>query len=296
VPAATGIEPLDVLFDRSVRDDRSGRSRLPDALWEAYGGHLVVPLRPGRPTVVGNMVSTLDGAVALDRDGHSGGGAISGFSKTDRFVMGLLRAMADVVLVGAGTVRASSGRGWTPSGAYPAAADAYRELRQRLGLSAEPTTLVVSAHGGLDPAHPAFRDPAREVVIAAPWATAERLRHIGFRDGIRIEGLDQGDTVSPAAMVGLAHELGARVLLTEGGPHVLADLAGAGLLDELFLTLAPQLVGRDDRSQRLSLLEGVALAQDDRRWGRLVSARRGGEHLFLRYSFGAEASSNTTQQ
>jgi riboflavin biosynthesis pyrimidine reductase len=259
-------------------------------LREAYDGDLAIPLRVEGPTVIANFVETLDGAVALDRDGHSGGGAVSGFSPTDRFVMGLLRAMADVVLVGAGTVRASPGTGWTPGRAYPQAAAAYRELRERLGLPPDPTTLVVTARGDLDPSHRAFHDAALPTVIAAPAATAERLRTLGFRGGIRIEPLGDGTAVSSRDLVDLTRRLGARVVLTEGGPHVLAGLASAGLLDELFLTVAPQLVGRDHSAPRLALLEGVALAPEQARWGQLASIRRGGDHLFLRYRFSKEIS------
>lgn len=71
-------------------------------------------LRNDRPTVIANFVSTVDGVVAFDVIGSSGGGEISGFFAADRFVMGLLRAMADVVLVGAGTVRAAPTHEWTP--------------------------------------------------------------------------------------------------------------------------------------------------------------------------------------
>jgi riboflavin biosynthesis pyrimidine reductase len=279
-----------MLYEAPAIADGSVRTGLQADLRQAYDGDLAIRLRTDRPTVIANFVGTLDGAVALDRDGHSGGGAVSGYSPTDRFVMGLLRAMADVVLVGAGTVRASPGTGWTPKRAYPKAAESYRELRRRLGLSPDPTTLVATAHGDLDPTHPAFRDADLPTVIAAPAAAAERLRRLGFREGIRIEPLGDGMTVPSDALIDLAGHLGARVVLTEGGPHLLAGLAGAGLLDELFLTLAPQLVGRDRTASRLALLEGVALGAEHARWGQLASIRRGGDHLFLRYRFSKETS------
>jgi riboflavin biosynthesis pyrimidine reductase len=285
-----GTEPLSALYEAPLPPDGSIRAGLPTDLRQAYDGDLAIPLRTDRPTVIANFVETLDGAVALDRDGHSGGGAVSGFSSTDRFVMGLLRAMADVVLVGAGTLRASPGTGWTPGRAYPQAAASYRDLRARLGLSPDPTTLVVTARGDLDPTHPAFRDATVTTVIAAPAAAAERLRTAGLRDGIRIEPLGNGEAVSFAALIDLAGRLGASVILTEGGPHVLAGLAAAGLLDELFLTVAPQLVGRDRAAQRLALLEGVAFGPEQARWGQLASVRRGGDDLFLRYRFSKEIS------
>ncbi len=286
--APRGTEPLSVLFEAPLTADVTRRTGLPAALRQAFDGDLAIPLRNDRPTVIANFVESLDGAVALDPDGHTDGGTVSGYSPTDRFVMGLLRAMADIVLVGAGTLRASAGTGWTPARVYPRAAEAYRELRQRLGLAPDPVTLIVTARGDLDPRHPAFRDPDQAIVIAAPRATARRLRRLGFRDGISIETVGDGDRVPPAALVDLAGRLGARVLLSEGGPHVLAGLAGAGLLDELFLTLAPQLVGRDPGARRPALLEGVALWPDRATWGQLTSVRRGGDHLFLRYRFPEE--------
>jgi riboflavin biosynthesis pyrimidine reductase len=262
------------------------RAGLPEDLRRAYDGDLAIPLRDDRPTVIANFVETLDGAVALDRDGRSDGGDVSGFSPTDRFVMGLLRAMADVVLVGAGTIRASSGSGWTAARVFPGAAEAYRELRARLGLAADPTTLIATARGDLDPSHPAFQEVGPPIVIAAPPVAADRLRGLGFRDRIRIESVGDGDVVPSGALIDLAGRLGARIVLTEGGPHVLAGLASAGRLDELFLTMAPQLVGRDASAQRLALIEGAALGSENDRWGRLASVRRAGDHLFLRYRFG----------
>ena len=101
-----------------------------------------------RPTVIANFVSTLDGVVAFDTEGASGGGEISGFFEPDRFVMGLLRAMADVVLVGAGTVRAAPTHEWTARHVQRASADAFALWRRRLGITtAQPTTVVVTASG-----------------------------------------------------------------------------------------------------------------------------------------------------
>lgn len=77
--------------------------------------------------MVANFVSTLDGVVAFDTDESSGGGEVSGFFDPDRFVMGLLRAMADVVLVGAGTVRSAPTHEWTARRVHPASAALYAE-------------------------------------------------------------------------------------------------------------------------------------------------------------------------
>jgi len=266
------------------------RAGLPADLRDAYGGELSIPLRADRSIVIANFVESVDGAVALDRSGLTGGGAISGYSPTDRFVMGLLRAMADVILIGAGTVRSSTVSGWTPGRAHPPAANAYRELRRRLGLAPEPSTLIVTASGDLDPRHPAFGVVDAPLTLVGPARAARRLRAARFPGHVRIESLGAGEVVSPKALLGLAGRLGARVVLCEGGPHLLAGLAGAGLVDELFLTLAPQLVGRDEESHRLALLEGVALWPERAGWAKLVSVRRAGDHLFLRYRLSEEES------
>ena len=281
--APRGIEPIRALSEMPTV--ATGRTCAIPALVDMYDGPLTIPLRDDRPTVIANFVQTIDGVVTLDPDGREGSGAVSGFSPTDRSVMGLLRAMAEVVLVGAGTVRASRGSGWGPGGVYPPAAAAFCELRARLGLTPEPMTLVVTAHGDLDPGHPAFLDPHRAITIAAPATAAHRLRLAGFRDGIAIEELGDGDVVTPEALVALASRMGARVMLTEGGPHLAAGLAAAGLIDELFLTVAPQLVGRDRNVGRLGLIEGAALWPGHARWAELASVRRAGGHLFLRYRF-----------
>ena len=82
---------------------------LPEDLRTLYGGDLCFPPAPAsRPYVVANFVSTLDGVVSFNIPGQSGGVQISGSNDADRFIMGLLRASADAVLVGAGTVGAVS--------------------------------------------------------------------------------------------------------------------------------------------------------------------------------------------
>src|SRR5689334_19970257 len=97
--------------------DRSGArsSALTASLKSRYDGGLSFPRPPkGRPYIIGNFVSTLDGVVSYHIPRRSGGGPISGFNEDDRFVMGLLRAHSDAVLLGAGTVNKESGKPYTP--------------------------------------------------------------------------------------------------------------------------------------------------------------------------------------
>jgi riboflavin biosynthesis pyrimidine reductase len=252
----------------------------------SYDGDLVVPLRPDRPTVIANFVSTLDGVVAFDTDESSGGGEVSGFFDPDRFVMGLLRAMADVVLLGAGTVRASPKHEWTARRVHRSSAALYGEWRQRLGLAAaQPTTIVASARGNLDPAHPGLSAPDVPVIVATTAAGAEHLATVQLAPNARVEVAGTGSGVAAPDLLEIARSAGAGLILCEGGPHLIGDLLEAELLDELFLTIAPQIAGRDKDAERFSFVEGLAFTVATAPWAELVSVRRAGDHLFLRYRF-----------
>src|SRR5476649_2863747 len=100
---------------------------LPPRLARLYGS-LRMPLRRSHPHVFSNFVSTLDGVVSLNAKGHASGGDISGFNAQDRMVMGLLRAIADVVIIGSGTLAADRRHVWTAEAIFPELAHEYRQL------------------------------------------------------------------------------------------------------------------------------------------------------------------------
>ncbi|MEI9968234.1 MAG: dihydrofolate reductase family protein [Terracidiphilus sp.] len=104
---------------------------LPQELRELYDGDLHFSASSAaRPFVLANFVSTLDGVVSYEMNGNSGGSAISGSDPADRFIMGLLRASADAVIVGARTLQAVSSESlWTPESTYPDAKRFYAEYR-----------------------------------------------------------------------------------------------------------------------------------------------------------------------
>jgi riboflavin biosynthesis pyrimidine reductase len=275
--------PLETLWESTPRASRLVRGLgMPGDLERRYGGPLIVPLRPDRPTIIANFVTTLDGIVALGGGDLSGGGLISGFHEPDRFVMALLRTLADVVVVGAGTVRGSSDHRWTGDYIHPASAKALSEWRASMGLVERPTTVIVSGGGNLPLVHDGLNDPAVPVLIATTPAGAARLRGAPIAEHVAIESIGSGSRLTGEDIMGLAACRGARLVLTEGGPHLLGEIVRSDLLDELFITVSPQLVGRDGVG-RLGLVEGLALAPPDSRWHELASARRSSDHLFLRY-------------
>ncbi len=275
---------IDRLLDTAAPDGRVRGGPLPPDLARRYGADLAIALRAERPTIVSNFVSTIDGVVAFDTEGRTGGQEISGASTPDRFLMGLIRATADAVLSGAGTVRSGAHHRWTPAYIYPPASEAYAAWRHELGLvAAEPTTVIVSASGSIDPRHPGLdADGVPAVIITTPTG-ATHLRDAGLPATVDVVVAGSGDEVDPIAIVEVLRDRALEVVVCEGGPNLLGGLIGAGLVDELFLTIAPQVAGRSPDAPRLALVEGVAFGIDDAPWARLLSVMRAESHLFLRY-------------
>ncbi len=115
----TELEPLALLFER---DDCQGLG-LPDELQRLYGGDLSLP----EESLFANFVSTIDGVVAIPALERSNA-LIAGGDPADRFVMGLLRAAADAVLLGGGTLNASPKGRWRADSVFPDAAEAFRAV------------------------------------------------------------------------------------------------------------------------------------------------------------------------
>jgi len=253
---------------------------LPAELESLYGGSFGV----SPPLLYVNFVETLDGVVAI-RGERLTNRLVSGDSDADRFVMGLLRACADCVLLGSGTLHGSPKSIWTAERAHPPAAEAYDELRGRLGLHGPPELAVMTASGALDPAHPAFEHPT---VILTTASGAARC-HRALPESVEIVTLAGETAVDPVEVIAALQDRGHRSILSEAGPHVFGSLTAAGLVDEVFLTVSPLLAGRSELSQRLGLVEGQELLPERRDEARLLSARRHGSHLFLRYGLSSPA-------
>ena len=251
----------------------------------ALYGSLAFPPHAGRPYVIGNFVSTLDGVVALGGP-RSGGGDISGAHPQDQMLMGLLRAIADVVIVAAGTLRAAPRHTWNPEAIAPAYAAAYAQTRALLGKAGPPLTVLVTAGGNVDLSLPVFQSGKTDVVIATNERAAAGLQARAIPPHVRALGLPGERRISVRALLDALQRLRpGDIILTEGGPHLLSDFLAEKCLDELFLTLAPQIAGRDDPARRPGLASGQEFAPDHPLWSTLVDVRRSGSHLFLRYAF-----------
>ena len=188
----------------------------------------VRPARPDRPWLLVNMVASLDGAIAVDgRSGSLGGPA-------DKAMFAALRGIADVILVGAGTVRAE---GYGP----PRPSEAVRAARRARGQAEVPRLAVVSRSLDLDPTAPCFAEAnAPPCVVTCGAAPADRRSDLAAVATVVAVGDVEVDLA--AALARLAAD-GAGVVLCEGGPSLNGDLAAAGLIDEWDLTVSPLLVG-----------------------------------------------------
>lgn len=263
-------EPLALLYEADERPP----APLPDVLEQSYGG----PLRLGEAWTAANFVSSLDGVVAIPSETQSSS-IVSDRSEADRFVMSLLRAAADAIVIGSGTLRASPRSLWTAERVFPPAADELAELRDGLGLSEYPQLAVLTASGAVDPHHPALEDGAL-VLTTATGADRARGR---LPEATEVVALAGEGSVDVRAAVDLLRARGFRRILSEAGPTVMSSLLAAGVVEDLFLTLSPLVAGRPRDEERPGLAEGVGFLPGTRIAGRLAGVRRHGAHLFLRY-------------
>jgi riboflavin biosynthesis pyrimidine reductase len=182
----------------------------------------------GAPWLRASMVASVDGAASLG--GRSGG--LSG--PADRLVFSVLRSLADVILVGAGTARAEGyrpvrvGEVWAPLRAGRAPVPPIALVTGRLDLNDDAPLLAGAASG------------ARTIVLTTEAAPAARRARVAQRADVIVAGRD---AVSPAEAVDALAARGYRRVLVEGGPGLLGQITAAGLLDEVCVTVSPVLEG-----------------------------------------------------
>jgi riboflavin-specific deaminase-like protein len=188
------------------------------------------PTRPDRPYLALNMVATADGRAAVN------GSAVGIGSAADKHLMRELRAEADVVMHGAGTVRAD-----------PLSARVPQEMvaqRMANGLTPQPLGAIVTRSGNLPRHHPYYESPTVIYITSDhPIAISEPTVEV-----CRVESVAQA-----------VHDLGQsgiRRILCEGGPTLNTALLEGGLVDEIFLTIAPKLIGGEDP---LTIVKGASL-------------------------------------
>lgn len=213
-----------------------------------------------------NMAVSVDGRITTRTREHFALG-----SENDRRLMDELRARADAVIVGAGTVRHD---GWPMTLRY----DDLRRRRVARGRSPHPVNVVLSSALDLPIGAHFFQAPGTErIVFTTRRAPAARVKRFGRVAEVVVL---PGRTLTPAAIVNRLHARGLHHLLLEGGGEIHFAFAKAGLVDRLYVTVTPRLIGGTEAP---SLLDGRGFLRRDHLRLELESVRRKGDEVFLRY-------------
>jgi riboflavin biosynthesis pyrimidine reductase len=276
-------------------EKESAEPALPPELREMYDGDLRFGASStGRPYVFANFVSTVDGVVSYAIKGKSSGSAISDSNPTDRFIMGLLRASADAIMVGAGTLEdAGANSLWTPEYVYPDAKSLYAEYRiNALHKPEYPLLVIVSGSGRLELERAIFKTSAMRTVIVTTAAGKDELARRGAATLSSVEvralnsknGNSNSGSIDPLVILELLQaQFGVKTLLHEGGPTLFGQFLAEAAVDELFLTLSPRIAGRSGDSARPAIVKGVEFVPDSAPRLQLLSAKAKDAFLYLRY-------------
>jgi riboflavin biosynthesis pyrimidine reductase len=215
------------------------------------------PEKPQRGWVRSNFISSLDGGATAD--GKSGALAGPG----DKALFGLMRELADVIVVGAGTVRAENYGGAQLSAAA-------RQGRRSRGQSEVPPIAIVTQSGRLDHDMKVFtKTEVRPLILTCTAAVSDTRDRLGsVADVVDCSGADPA-AADVATLLATLTARGLPRVLTEGGPSLHSTFIEAGLLDELCLSVAPVLVGGQARriatgpGQVLTTMRRAHLLADD---------------------------------
>jgi riboflavin-specific deaminase-like protein len=231
------------------------REILANAIYEDLELPPAERIAPSRPYVIINMVSSVDGETAIEGKASRLG------SQTDRQTMRNLRSKADAVMVGANTVRAEKlSLGLEPN--HPAS---------------EPLAVIVTKSGDLPLETNLVIGQGQKLLVIYPGGLAVQHPE-GPGRSLSVPATQSGDVDVGETLELLKREYSVDLLLVEGGPTLNHSLISANLTDELFLTLAPKLVGD---SRQATLLTNPQPATRDLE---LLSAYLAGDELFLRYN------------
>jgi len=286
------ILPFEVLFDHGEP------SPFADEAYAPYGNFGFPAPPAGRPWIYSNFVQSLDGITTL-LGKHGSGGEISQ-SREDRWLMDLLRAHADGLLMGMNTLlEEQRSRGPESRGIVFQVADPrLRELRQRLGKGRERNIFVTRAVNLDLSRYKVFDGDVVDAAVLTSPAGAARLRSQAGHEHVAIISAGDGESFDlPLAIRKLRAELGVKYLLCEGGPTLYGSLARADLVDEKFMTVSPVEVGqlvppeqeRIAREQNVPMLlrptvfGGPGFTRENITHWTWLSCRKAGDHQFNRY-------------
>ena len=283
--------------DFEILFDQAEPSAADDPAYAPYGNLAFPAPHPQRPWIYANFVQSIDG-IASFKGKHATGGDISR-SEEDGWLMQLLRAHADAIIMGVDTLleetrtmpHLNQGRGPL----YRVEVPALRDLRRKLGRARE-KVIFVTASAWIDPAlFRVFDGDEVDAFVLTGRQGADRIA------GKRVKVLQAADAAGGVdlqlAMSILRRELGIRYLLCEGGPTLYGNMSREGLIDEKFLTISPVEIGllvppgqepaEAEKShpprQRPTTFTAPGFTSENAPWWRWMSCRRVGDHEFNRY-------------
>jgi len=278
-----------VMHDFQVLFDHGERSELLDPAMALYG-KLGFPAPPaGRPWVYANFVQTIDGIVSL-LGAEAGGADISGVPE-DRWLMDLLRAHADAVMLGMGTLREEQKMGRPrPRGPVFRIMDAgMQQLRTHLHRGRERNILVTARADFQMSDYAVFDGEDVDVTVVTTREGAQRLEaQRQSHAWVDIIGVDEaaapGGVELRQAVAALRERYAINYLLCEGGPTLYSGMLKAELIDEKFVTVSPLEVGRlSAQGPRPTVLPEIGFSKEDAvRWSWL-SCRKVGDYQFHRF-------------
>ncbi|MEF3273185.1 MAG: dihydrofolate reductase family protein [Chloroflexus sp.] len=269
------MHPFTLLFEEELNQGPG----LPADIRAIYQGDWRLPTIPDqRPAIWTNFVVSHDGRIAFNQPGWNGGNAISRNNRYDHWLLEVTRARADAILVGTATLRVARRHQWVPGELFDWSAFArLRAAEQRPPL---PALVILSATGEL-PAAAALNLPRSLFLITtAAGAAAARARYPQL---VCLVGAD-GQIDLGAAFATLRQRYGIRTMLSEGGGRTYGTLLYTRLIDEIFLTISPIIVGNPapPAPPRSGLVEGVGFPPEHPPHLRLISLRRVEDMLFQR--------------
>jgi riboflavin biosynthesis pyrimidine reductase len=284
------VRNFEILFDHAEP------SPLEHAAYARYGNLGFPAPPPARPWIYSNFVQSLDG-IASYNGRHATGADISQ-SAEDRWLMDLLRAHADAILLGINTLTEETQMCGGRGPAYTIEDPLVRELRGKLGRKREKNIFVTGA-ASLDlSAYRVFDGDLVDTCVITTTTGARRLAEKKSHPHVQVIVAGEGNFVDlPQTMRLLNEQLGIQHLLCEGGPMLYGYMSRAGLIDEKFLTVSPVEVGllvppeqepseaeqKNPPKLRPTTFMGPGFLKENAPWWQWMSCRRVGDHQFNRY-------------
>lgn len=281
------LAPFEVLFDSSLEPPPHSLV-LTEPLRQTYGSDWVIPA--DTRYCYSNFALSRDGRVSFSEPGHMGGGDVSGFNPHDQWLMALLRARADAVVMGDKTLEIEPEHLWTSDYIYPEDAAVFADLRAHEGRKTHPLAVFLSFTGEIKADARVFTEADMHVLVAttsdAVDVAKERLEHTAATVDVLAFNAASGTGVDFAKLFDvLKSDYGVHTILCEGGPRAYGSLIAAQLLDEEFLALCPNVIGSSAHTYRPGLVEGVTFRAGQAPQSQPLSVRKAGHHLFLRSKY-----------